>query len=109
MEKTNDEMATDLLNVNKPVALSTPIFRGKTEIKEVLVTKPDTGALRGVRLGALLEMDVTAIATVLPRVTTPTLIKEEIDRLDPADFLELGIKVIGFFTSKSDNLNSQNY
>ncbi len=47
-------------NINaKTVTLDTPIKRGKTEIKEIVLRKPQSGALRGVRLQALMKWTST--------------------------------------------------
>ncbi|EBW1331222.1 phage tail assembly protein, partial [Salmonella enterica subsp. enterica serovar Enteritidis] len=40
------------------VVLDEPLTRGETTISEIVVRKPNSGALRGVRLAALIEMDV---------------------------------------------------
>ncbi|MGU6345484.1 phage tail assembly protein [Salmonella enterica subsp. enterica serovar Newport] len=57
----------------KTVKLDTPIMRGKAEITEIVLRKPQSGALRGTRLQAIMDMDVGAMMTVIPRISTPTL------------------------------------
>lgn len=39
----------------KTVPLDTPIKRGKTEIAEIVLRKPQSGALRGTRLQAIMD------------------------------------------------------
>ncbi|KYM71744.1 phage tail assembly protein [Pantoea agglomerans] len=85
----------------KVVELDTPILRGKTEITSVTVRKPQSGALRGTRLQALLDMDVNALITVLPRITTPALTAAEINEMDPADLVSLSVEVVTFLLKKS--------
>jgi Phage tail assembly chaperone proteins, E, or 41 or 14 len=85
----------------KAVELDTPILRGKTEITSVTVRKPQSGALRGTRLQALMDMDVNAMMTVLPRVTTPALTAQEIAEMDPADLVSLSVEVVTFLLKKS--------
>ncbi|WP_263054218.1 phage tail assembly protein [[Curtobacterium] plantarum] len=85
----------------KAVELDTPILRGKTEINSVTVRKPQSGALRGTRLQALLDMDVNALITVLPRITTPALTTAEINEMDPADLVSLSVEVVTFLLKKS--------
>ena len=85
----------------KAVELDTPILRGKTEITSVTVRKPQSGALRGTRLQALLDMDVNALITVLPRITTPALTTAEINEMDPADLVSLSVEVVAFLLKKS--------
>ena len=83
------------------VELDAPILRGKTEITSVTVRKPQSGALRGTRLQALMDMDVNAMMTVLPRVTTPALTVTEINEMDPADLVALSVEVVTFLLKKS--------
>ncbi len=85
----------------KTVILDTPIKRGKTEIKTIVLRKPQSGALRGVRLQALMEMDVNAVMAVLPRVSTPALTAQEINEMDPADLVALSVEVVTFLLPKS--------
>ncbi|KGD83525.1 UNVERIFIED_ORG: tail assembly chaperone E/41/14-like protein [Pantoea allii] len=91
---------TDIKN-EKTVTLDTPIQRGKTEIKEIVLRKPQSGALRGVRLQALMEMDVNAVMAVLPRVSAPALTAQEVNEMDPADLLALSVEVVTFLLPKS--------
>ncbi|WP_010248698.1 phage tail assembly protein [Pantoea agglomerans] len=93
---------TDKMAPNeKAVELDTPILRGKTEITSVTVRKPQSGALRGTRLQALMDMDVNAMMVVLPRVTSPALTAQEINEMDPADLLSLSVEVVSFLLPKS--------
>lgn len=83
------------------VTLDTPIQRGETTITEVQVIKPTAGALRGVGLAAVANADVNALLVVLPRVTVPSLTKEECARLELPDLVALAGLVIGFLSPKS--------
>lgn len=85
----------------KAITLETSIKRGDTDITSVTVRKPQAGALRGIRLQALMDMDVNALMAVLPRVTNPTLTVQEINEMDPADLLSLSVEVITFLLPKS--------
>lgn len=89
------------LSTEKTIILDTPIARGKEEITSVTVRKPQAGALRGTRLQALMDMDVNAMMTVLPRVTTPSLTAQEINEMDPADLVSLSVEVVTFLLKKS--------
>lgn len=89
------------------VTLDSPIVRGNVTITEITVRKPQSGALRGTRLQALMEMDVDSIMTVLPRVTYPVLTKPELLVMDPADLINLGVEVVGFLLPKSAKSDSQ--
>ncbi|MGC1007519.1 phage tail assembly protein [Pantoea agglomerans] len=93
---------TDKIAPNeKAVVLDTPILRGKAEITSVTVRKPQSGALRGTRLQALMDMDVNAMMVVLPRVTSPALTTTEINEMDPADLVSLSVEVVTFLLKKS--------
>lgn len=81
----------------KSVTLNTPIQRGETTIKTVSLRKPDVGALRGLKMTDLLQMDINAMLLVLPRVTEPALLPAEVVALDPADFLTLSGNLVSFF------------
>jgi len=83
------------------ILLDVPIQRGTTTISELILRKPNAGELRGINLADLLQLNATALVTVLPRITLPTLTPPECAQLDPADLIELGTKVAGFFIRKS--------
>ncbi len=91
------------------ITLDVPIIRGNTTITEVTVNKPNAGALRGVRLQALMETDVDALIRVLPRITTPNLTVPEVNNLDPADIYARSQALALFFlpnSVKSDYLSA---
>ena len=85
----------------KLITLQTPIQRGEQTISEITLRKPSAGELRGLSLVNLIQMEVTALTTVLPRITTPILTADDINRLDLADLLQLGSEVAGFLVPKS--------
>ena len=85
----------------KTVVLDTPILRGKSEIKEVVLRKPQSGALRGTRLQAIMDMDVSAMMTIIPRISSPTLTPQEMAELDPADLTTMSVEVVTFLLKKS--------
>ncbi|HDT0711570.1 phage tail assembly protein [Morganella morganii] len=90
------------------VELDEPIKRGDTEITSVTVRKPNSGALRGVRLQALMEMDVNSMTEVLPRITDPSLTKPEIGAMPPGDLLNMSIEVVNFLLPKSMQADYRN-
>lgn len=85
----------------KTVVLDMPIQRGKNQITEVVLRKPQSGALRGTRLQAIMDMDVSAMMTVIPRISTPTLTSQEMAELDPADLTAMSVEVVTFLLKKS--------
>ncbi|EJD6045570.1 phage tail assembly protein [Providencia sp. PROV060] len=90
------------------ITLDEPITRGTTTVTEVVVRKPNSGALRGVRLAALMEMDVDSAILVLPRVTAPALTKAELLMMAPADMVNLTKELVLFLLPKSVNMDFQN-
>lgn len=82
------------------VPLETPLKRGSTTVDEITVRKPLGGGLRGVSLVDLMNLDVTALHKVLPRVTTPSLTEAEARALDIVDLVQLGTALNNFLVPK---------
>lgn len=82
------------------ITLETPLTRGDMQITAITLRQPTVGALRGVSLRGVIDMEVAAITTVLPRITEPALIEAEVARLDPADILQCGMVIASFFVPK---------
>ncbi len=93
----NDATTTD---TDDQVKLDRPIQRAGQTITSVHLRKPTAGELRGLSLVAVLQMAVDALATLLPRISTPTIHKAEALMMDPADLLACGIVVAGFLQQK---------
>ncbi len=83
------------------ITLDSPIQRGDQQITAVTLRKPMAGELRGVNLMAVMQMDVAAAITLLPRITSPSLTTQEVERMDPADLVQLTSTVTGFLLPKS--------
>lgn len=96
MKNTNE---TENPNV---VTLDTPLMRGEQKIKQITLTKPNAGTLRGVSLASLANSDVDALIKVLPRMTYPALTEHEVARLDVSDLISLAGKVVGFLSPASE-------
>jgi hypothetical protein len=88
------------------ITLESPLKRGEQTISTITVRKPGAGELRGLKLTDLLQMDVAALQTLLPRVTQPALTTADVAALDLVDLLELGSEVVGFFMSRADRTSS---
>lgn len=84
-----------------PITLDSPIVRGEQTITSVQLRKPAAGELRGVALSDLLQMDVAALQTVLPRITSPALTTHDVAQLDPADLVQLAGGVVSFLLPKA--------
>lgn len=84
------------------VTLQTPIERkGSAPIATLQLMKPRTGDLRGLMLAEVLQMKTDAIAALLPRISVPTILKHEVDELDPADLVTIAVEVAGFLVPKA--------
>ncbi|RGE46132.1 phage tail assembly protein [Comamonas testosteroni] len=93
---------------SKSVTLDTPLtLPSGTVITTVIVRKPSAGALRGLALSDLLRLQTDAIQTILPRVTEPMIVKQEVQNLDPADLVQLGTAVSSFLLPKADRADFQ--
>ncbi|OFU98026.1 phage tail protein [Stenotrophomonas sp. HMSC10F07] len=92
--------ATDTVDPNT-VTLDYPIQRGEQVISAVKLRKPNAGELRGIKLADLLQIDVSAMAALLPRITEPTLTTADVNKLDPADLVAIGTLAAGFFVPKA--------
>ncbi|RBL67904.1 phage tail assembly protein [Pseudomonas sp. MWU13-2625] len=84
-----------------PLPLDTPIARGEQKIDAVTLTMAGSGALRGVTLTDILQLDVIALSKVLPRISNPMLTEQDVLRMDPADLVKLGTELAGFLVPNS--------
>ena len=78
------------------VTLETPIQRGSGVIDVVTLRKPLAGALRGINLAELLALRAEAVMLLLPRITTPTLTREDVAAMDPVDLVACASEVVNF-------------
>lgn len=83
------------------IDLDEPIMMGETKITQLVIRKPNVRALQGVKIADLLQGDVSAICTVLPKVSSPTLTKQQIEQLEPADLAQIGGVMMTFLQPKS--------
>lgn len=100
---------TTNLNPNShSVKLDVPLQRANgNNITEVQVLKPTSGALRGLNLTELLQMNMGALHAIIPRITQPQITKPDLPHLDPADLVALGTAVIGFLVPKAQRADFQ--
>jgi len=91
----------ELVTEEHTILLDTPIIRGKNSLNTLSLRKPQSGELRGVQLVELLNMDVTTLIKILPRITSPSITAPEAASMDPADLLACGSKISGFLLQKS--------
>lgn len=99
-DQTADTTVTPATKKTASITLEEPIQRGDTAISTVTLRKPITRDLRGINLADLIQMKTDAIAAVLPRISSPTLLPHEIDLIAPADLISLAGEVVLFFAPK---------
>lgn len=95
-----DTEAQPITQDDNTVVLDTPVKRGNSEIDQVTLRKPSSGELRGLNLSDLLQLDVGSLIKLVPRITSPSLNEYEASKLDPADLVAIGTKVVGFLLQK---------
>ncbi len=107
-QNTPDTPATTTARTTVPVPLQTPIKRKGETVTTVQLMKPRTGDLRGLLLAEVLQMKADTIAALLPRITVPTVLKHEVDELDPADLVAMAVEVAAFLVPKAamESLNA---
>jgi hypothetical protein len=99
---TENTASTVTLEKNpNTVVLEYPLQRGTQTIDAITLRKPNSGALRGTSLSALVNLDVDALAKVLPRISEPVLTEADVARLDPVDLVQLGGVFAGFLMPKA--------
>lgn len=84
------------------VTLANPIVRGETRIEKLDLRKPKAGEMRDLTLQDILSTNIGAIMVLIPRISNPPLIKEEVIELDPVDLAEIGGVIRNFFMSASE-------
>ncbi|MFD2578797.1 phage tail assembly protein [Novosphingobium colocasiae] len=84
------------------VSLVEPIVRGETTIPSITIRKPRGGELRDLNLQDVAASNVAALLKVIPRISNPPLTDDEADMLDPADLMEIGGIIRGFFMTAAE-------
>jgi hypothetical protein len=82
------------------VNLDNPLKRPEGEISAVSLRKPMGGDLRGTKLADLYNMDVLAMAMVIPRISNPVIHKTEFMAMDGEDIAALSGEVVNFLLPK---------
>ena len=78
------------------VQLKPTIQRGEKQIDSVELRCPKAGELRGLSLFDLMRLDAASLCTLVPRISSPALTKEDMAGLHPANLVNLGTAVTGF-------------
>ncbi len=83
------------------VKLQTPLQIGEKKIHEITVREPKAGELRGIKLLDVIQMDVAAYETLLPRITDPALTVDQIRDFSASQIMEFMDKVGNAFAPSS--------
>lgn len=87
--------------IQQTIILDEPLQRGTQTIAAVEIRMPSSRELRGVSLLELSQLDVASLQKVLPRITSPTLMPPDIDKMAPSDLLACGMAVAAFLLKKA--------
>lgn len=102
MSATSTSPTTAKGSIFETVTLNAPIIRGESEIATLRLRKPMAGDLRGLNLQDLMQMDVTSIIRLLPRISDPMLMEVEAATLPADDLAEIGGTLRGFFMTAAE-------
>lgn len=96
--ETNETQPQPITQYDNTVLLDTPVKRGNTQIDQITLRKPTSGELRGLNLSEVLQLDVGSLIKLIPRISN--INEYEASKLDPADLVAIGTKIIGFLLQK---------
>ena len=82
---------------DQTVTLATPIIEGDNKIETITLRKPKAGELRGIKLTDLMQIDIAAYEKLLPRITSPVLIAQQVAQLELSDIADIATVINGFF------------
>ncbi|MGE4323543.1 MAG: phage tail assembly protein [Sphingobium sp.] len=108
-DKADIAAASEPKNRFETVTLSEPILRGDTRIERITLRKPKGGELRGLSLQDIITTDIGAIMEIIPRISDPILIRDEVEQLEAADLAEIGGVIRGFFMTAAERKAVENY
>lgn len=78
------------------IPLRKPVTRGDTKVSSILLREPDGIALMNVELFDLMRMNTTEIVKLLPRISEPPLITEEVKAMSGPDLFNVGQEIAAF-------------
>ncbi|MXO64863.1 phage tail assembly protein [Altererythrobacter endophyticus] len=78
------------------VLLSQPIERGEQVITKVQLREPRAGEMRGLSMVDVAKLDTDALVKLLPRISNPPLLAQEIEALRSCDLFALATEIANF-------------
>ena len=88
------------------IILENPISRGADQLTAISLREPKSGELRGLSLSAIAQMEIDELTKLLPRITMPNLIAEEVAQLSLPDLMQFATGVAGFFLTRDQKAAS---
>lgn len=82
------------------VDLDTPLTRGDDKIDAVTLRKPLGGALRGVKVVDLLNLDLVSASKVVPRISDPVVTEQEFMSMEAEDCTAIAGEIAAFLLQK---------
>lgn len=82
------------------VDLDTPLKRGETEVHSIILRKPLGGALRGVKVVDLLNLDLVAASKVVPRISDPVVTEQEYLTMPAEDCTAIAGEIAAFLLQR---------
>ena len=89
----------------KVITLDHGFKQGVVIITELTLHKPNTGHCRGLNLKDVLSFDINALATLLPRITSPAMSAQNVYELELMGTLKFA-EEIGNFLAPSPDLSA---
>ncbi len=84
------------------IKFDTGFNRGEQTITSITVRKPKTGALLGLSIVDILNLNVDTIAKLAPRITQPVMSANDVYELEPSDTTKLCKAVVSFFVKSEE-------
>ncbi|MPV86905.1 phage tail assembly protein [Ostreibacterium oceani] len=83
----------------KTITLSQPIARDGNDITQLTLREPRAGDLRGLKLLDVFQLDIDAVAVLLSRIATPSIIASEVNQFSLTDLQRVSEGLVGFLDS----------
>lgn len=88
------------------VELDTPLKRGDQTFNAVTLRKPKGGDLRGAKVVDLLNLDMVAVAKVVPRISSPVIPQHEFFNMEAEDCTAIAGEIAAFLLQKKQKVDA---
>lgn len=86
------------------VFLEKPIQRADNKYNSVLIKKPHGSDYQGTSLSAVHQADYNALCVVIPRITEPTIHKQDLQKMPSDDLAQISGEVVAFLYTKAQRI-----